>query len=161
MDCRSSESFKNWQHNASLEVGVEGNLKTAWLCKSLLKMQFNSKIFNPSSERLVSSALHYGASRSRMILLWEGSQAASVLRQEVHSWEWSIVLKTEEMGKAQLLIERRAPKCQPSSCPWLIDFEQLFFSFREEIRYILWKIWPALEDNSVFPNENLLQTPCD
>ena len=157
MDCRSSASFKNWQHNASLEVGVEGNLKTAWLCESLLKMQFNSKIFNPSSERLVSSVLHCGASRSPMIF-WEGSQAASALRQQVHSWEWSIVLKTEEIGKAQLLIERRAPNLSLAHRLWTAFF---FFPFREEIRYILWKIWPALENNSAFPNENLLQTPCD
>lgn len=35
-----------YENNVTLEMGVEETLKTVWLLKSLLKMQFNSKISN-------------------------------------------------------------------------------------------------------------------
>ena len=85
----------------------------------------------------MSSALHCLASRSQKILLWEG--------QQVHNWGWSIVLKTEEMGKSPCSFWKGAPKHQSSSSPWLVDFEQyFFFNSREEIGNIIWKTLPAL-----------------
>ena len=90
----------------------------AWWLESLLKMQLNSKFFNPNSEKRLSCTL---------LSCQQKSGDSSLRRAGSAQLRVEYCVKNRGNGENPSSFWKGAPRRQSSSSPWLVDFERYFF----------------------------------